>query len=113
MLTLKAFIKSLFISTIIGLVGTGLFIYSGLYPIGADVPHNKLTYWILETLRERSIARSVSGIQIPDNLHTSSRLLVGGADYNYMCAGCHLVPCLLYTSPSPRDQRGSRMPSSA
>ena len=24
-----------------------------------------------------------------------------------------LVPCLLYTSPSPRDQRGSRMPSSA
>ena len=24
-----------------------------------------------------------------------------------------LMPCLLYTSPSPRDQRGSRMPSSA
>ena len=23
------------------------------------------------------------------------------------------VNCLLYTSPSPRDQRGSRMPSSA
>ena len=23
------------------------------------------------------------------------------------------APCLLYTSPSPRDQRGSRMPSSA
>ena len=25
----------------------------------------------------------------------------------------HLSSCLLYTSPSPRDQRGSRMPSSA
>ena len=25
----------------------------------------------------------------------------------------HNVLCLLYTSPSPRDQRGSRMPSSA
>ena len=24
-----------------------------------------------------------------------------------------IIPCLLYTSPSPRDQRGSRMPSSA
>ena len=24
-----------------------------------------------------------------------------------------IYPCLLYTSPSPRDQRGSRMPSSA
>ena len=27
--------------------------------------------------------------------------------------GMPAVPCLLYTSPSPRDQRGSRMPSSA
>ena len=25
----------------------------------------------------------------------------------------HTNACLLYTSPSPRDQRGSRMPSSA
>ena len=28
-------------------------------------------------------------------------------------AGGALDDCLLYTSPSPRDQRGSRMPSSA
>ena len=27
--------------------------------------------------------------------------------------GESIVACLLYTSPSPRDQRGSRMPSSA
>ena len=27
--------------------------------------------------------------------------------------GTFLCTCLLYTSPSPRDQRGSRMPSSA
>ena len=27
--------------------------------------------------------------------------------------GDQMVACLLYTSPSPRDQRGSRMPSSA
>ena len=26
---------------------------------------------------------------------------------------CNVGTCLLYTSPSPRDQRGSRMPSSA
>ena len=28
-------------------------------------------------------------------------------------ASLHIQGCLLYTSPSPRDQRGSRMPSSA
>ena len=87
-----AFIKSLFIATVIGLVGAGLFIYSGVYPIGADVPHNKLSYWLLETLRERSVARAASDIQIPNDLNTSDRLLAGGADYNDMCAGCHLKP---------------------
>ena len=90
--SLTAFIKSLLIASVIGLVGAGLFIYSGLYPIGADVPHNKLSYWLLETLRERSIARAASDIQIPSNLNTSDRLLAGGADYNDMCAGCHLKP---------------------
>ena len=32
--------------------------------------------------------------------------------YEGMLASCY-EGCLLYTSPSPRDQRGSRMPSSA
>ena len=30
-----------------------------------------------------------------------------------VCGSMTNSPCLLYTSPSPRDQRGSRMPSSA
>ena len=47
---------------------------------------------------------------------------VGGIG-KFMCIGLNYsdhaaetgadIPCLLYTSPSPRDQRGSRMPSSA
>ena len=32
--------------------------------------------------------------------------------FNYLDTN-RLITCLLYTSPSPRDQRGSRMPSSA
>ena len=31
----------------------------------------------------------------------------------YKRGGSEYLGCLLYTSPSPRDQRGSRMPSSA
>ena len=31
----------------------------------------------------------------------------------YVKLECQQYTCLLYTSPSPRDQRGSRMPSSA
>ena len=58
MSALTTFIKSLVITAVIALVGGGLFLYSGLYPMGADVPHNRLTYWLLETLRERSVARA-------------------------------------------------------
>lgn len=73
-----------------GLGGLG-FLYSGWYPMGADVPHNALTYWALETLRERSIARSIRDIEVPP-LDDPQMLLAGGADYNDMCAGCHLNP---------------------
>ena len=33
--------------------------------------------------------------------------------YQHVKAFPRYISCLLYTSPSPRDQRGSRMPSSA
>lgn len=73
------------------LLAGGLFIYSGIYPMGADVPHNRMTYWLLETLREQSIARASADIQVPD-LSNPELLLSGGPDYNDMCAQCHLKP---------------------
>ena len=33
--------------------------------------------------------------------------------HGYEVEGVESVPCLLYTSPSPRDRQKSRMPSSA
>ena len=38
---------------------------------------------------------------------------VTGIDGDYALKVASADACLLYTSPSPRDQRGSRMPSSA
>ena len=100
---IKKFVGLFVISLVIG---TG-FIYSGLYPVGADNHHFKLVHWGLETLRERSIARSASDIEVPD-LSDPLLLLVGGADYNDMCSGCHLRPGVnendmtigLYPSPA-------------
>ena len=74
------------------LFGAVAFIYSGLYPIGADTPHFKATTWVLETLREQSIARAASDLIVPEDIETSDRLLAGGADYNDMCSSCHLKP---------------------
>ena len=34
-------------------------------------------------------------------------------DWKFICKSLNVSSCLLYTSPSPRDKRQSRMPSSA
>ena len=42
-----------------------------------------------------------------------SRGLLYDRDGDLLVSNTTIYDCLLYTSPSPRDQRGSRMPSSA
>ena len=53
-------------------------------------------------------------VDMTTGLGTDTWLL---ATFGYTVYACERSPtlyaCLLYTSPSPRDQRGSRMPSSA
>jgi len=85
-------IKCLAVASGVAVAAGVAFIYSGFYPVGADDRHTALTFWALETLRERSIARASAGIEVPANMGTPERLLAGGADYNDMCAGCHLKP---------------------
>ena len=75
--------------------------------------YRQLQEWILERRRQQ---------QLSDDTDSSSRELVQtAADLAAkLCAFAsdgivvkHLVDCLLYTSPSPRDATLSRMPSSA
>ena len=64
-----------------------LFIESGIYNIGADDHHTKLTLAVIEQLRERSIA--VRDDAIPPQAQT---IQAGAARYAALCAGCHLAP---------------------
>ena len=76
----------------IGVFAVGaIYMYSGAYPMGADVPHNKLTYWLLERAREQSIEMASKDIDVP-SLDDPELLLSGGPDYNDMCVACHLKP---------------------
>ena len=43
----------------------------------------------------------------------TKEIILGGEEDGFSLTGIEINTCLLYTSPSPRDQRGSRMPSSA
>jgi hypothetical protein len=85
------FIKHAAILGSLGLLGVAAYIWQGVYPVGADVSHNKITYWLLESVRERSIARASKYIEVP-LLDEPDLLLAGGQDYNEMCASCHLKP---------------------
>jgi mono/diheme cytochrome c family protein/ketosteroid isomerase-like protein len=65
--------------------------WSGAYDIGADAPHSRPVYALLETLRERSIATRSADVAPPDL--TNEQLISSGAgNYDAMCVGCHLAP---------------------
>lgn len=70
----------------------GVFIYAGIYNIGADAPHSKIVYNTLDQLREHSIASYARGIKPPSDLNSSNRIQAGAGLYAEMCTGCHLGP---------------------
>lgn len=72
-------------------VGAIVFVYSGIYNIGADDPHTKPVFTLLQTLRDRSIHVRARDIQVPD-LSDSSLILKGAGQYDAMCTQCHLTP---------------------
>ena len=64
----------------------------------------------LEASASTSLALSFFAFTSADEEASTTNLLVVPS---IMIVDELLASCLLYTSPSPRDQRGSRMPSSA
>ena len=72
----------------------GAFIYTGIYNIGADAPHSRLVYGLLQELREKAIARGSRGMAVPADLNDPKRISAGAGLYNEMCTGCHLGPGL-------------------
>ena len=79
---------------ILGALGIVAYAYSGLYYIGADRPHTKLVYWLLETTRDRSVAANAGSVLAPPDLDEQERIAAGAGLYAEMCAGCHLGPGL-------------------
>ncbi|MGH8160228.1 MAG: c-type cytochrome [Rhodanobacter sp.] len=76
---------------VVGIVGVGVFVYSGIYNIGADDPHTRPVLVLIQTLRERSIQRHAQDIKVP-NLDDPQLILKGAGQYAAMCTGCHLAP---------------------
>ena len=74
--------------------------------------HGLIPHEIIE-VNSRTVEAFLGRIKYPENYSVSAE--TGLKIFNDPAFRIILVitTCLLYTSPSPRDQRGSRMPSSA
>jgi mono/diheme cytochrome c family protein len=90
-------------------------ICGGLYNIAADIPHIGPVFWLLQTLRDRSIAVHAAAIVVPSDLSDPKRIASGAGQYAEMCSGCHLAPGMSRTEISrglypraPELRRGSR-----
>jgi mono/diheme cytochrome c family protein len=75
-------------------------IYIGVYNVAADVPHTQPVYWLLETVRNRSVEARVRDIVVPTNLNDPNRISRGAGQYADMCSGCHLAPGMKRTEIS-------------
>ena len=83
--------------------------------IGGDVAENSGG---VHCLKYGLTVHNVVGLKVltveGDELRIGGKLFDSpGYDLLALMSGSEGMLCLLYTSPSPRDQRGSRMPSSA
>jgi mono/diheme cytochrome c family protein len=75
-------------------------IYAGLYNIAADVPHTQPVYWLLDTIRERSVIARARDIVVPNDLDDANRISKAASEYAEMCSGCHLAPGMKRTEIS-------------
>jgi mono/diheme cytochrome c family protein len=76
------------------------FVFFGIYNIGADAPHSRPVYVLLESLRDRSIAVRARNIDVPADLSSQERISTGAGLYAAMCTSCHLGPGLEKTEMS-------------
>jgi mono/diheme cytochrome c family protein len=76
------------------------FLYSGVYDIGADAPHTKPVFWLLDTFRDRSVEAHAQGLTPPGDLADPARLTRGGHLYAELCTSCHLAPGMARTDLS-------------
>ncbi len=84
-------VKLILLLAVLGIGGGATVMYSCIINVAADEPHSDLVYWLLAETRENSIKIAAQNIEVPD-LSDPELLLTGGADYEFMCATCHLKP---------------------
>jgi len=114
--TRRWLVAALLGGTPIVLIGVlALAIYAGIYDIGADEPHSQPVFWLMQMMRDQSIAAHATDA-VPADLSNPKRIASGAVQYEEMCSTCHLAPGMKRTEISwglypraPELRRDSRL----
>ena len=88
---MKAFLWGVVTAIVLAVLGGAIFVWSGIYNVAADVPHYKVTFWVLDEARERSVDFHSRGI-VPPSLKGQRYVDMGFPHYHETCSLCHGAP---------------------
>lgn len=85
------FIYALVFWIVVAVIAFFAFAYSGIYQVGADAPHWRVTRQAIGMVREHAVERRIADIKVPP-LDDPALVREGAEHYAEMCTGCHLAP---------------------
>jgi mono/diheme cytochrome c family protein len=89
---MRAILGTLGVTFALVLIAAAVFVFSGLYDMSATAPHWRITYWIMDAARVRSIEAHAAGIAVPPGLDDPAKILIGTEHFAAHCAVCHGAP---------------------
>src|ERR1700730_7615869 len=89
---MRSILATVAITLAMVLIGGGVFGYFGADYLAATAPHWRITEWILETARVRSIKAHATGITAPAGLDDPARIPMGVDHFAAHCVVCHGAP---------------------
>ncbi len=98
--SLRPFLFGVLATLVLLAAGAAAFVWSGRYDIGADAPHTRPVFALMQALRERSIRAHAAGLTVPD-LTDPQLVLKGAGQYAAMCTQCHLSPAMAESEIRP------------
>lgn len=92
-------------------VVAAVLVHMGSFDVAADKPHSQPVFWLMNTVRERSVAIRAADITVPGDLADAKRIASGAAQYDEMCSLCHLAPGMKRTEISRGLVKMTGMPA--
>src|SRR5687767_4141875 len=75
----------------VAVAGAVVFIYSGVYDVGATNPHLEITHQLIRTAVEQSVKRRARDVEVPE-LDDPEKVHNGFRNFHEMCVVCHGAP---------------------